>query len=87
MTIQTVHAGHHISPRAIALGLAAAGLAAAAGYGIAATVLDEDPATTTQVGTGAPDLGGQDLSRLRGFDDPAKFGNTNREARVLMHRS
>lgn len=91
MTIQTVPQSTRISPKSLALAFLGAGLAVAAGYGVGAVVLDEgaisSPSSQTPVQTGSQHTGHTwDPSRYPGFDDPQKFGNTNREDRVLMHR-
>ena len=76
MTIQTTHP-HPISTRTVAAAFAGAVLAASAGYGLAALVLDEAPAPTPVEPTSVP-----------GNPDPPNglFPGTNREERALMHR-
>lgn len=77
MTVQTAHPGHHISTKTVSLACAGALLAAGAGYGVAAVVLDGAPATITEPADSIivnPDV------------KPGLFPGTDREERALMHR-
>lgn len=82
MTVQTAHPGHHISLTTAGTALAGALLAAAAGYGVAALVLDDAP---MPVPTGVFEENPNDLDRYYGFD-PNGFAGTDREERSLQHR-
>ena len=77
MTTQTLHPPRHISSRTIGLGIAATAVAVAAGFGVAALVVD-DPVTTAPSSTvvNAP-------AAQPGSD---AYDGTNREVRGLMHR-
>jgi len=80
MTVQTAHPGHHISTKTVGLAFAGALLAAGAGYGMAALVLDETPAIEAP----ANEFYDPAFDRDHGFD-PNGFAGTDREERALMH--
>lgn len=81
MTSHTAHpADHHASTTKVALALAGAVLAVAAGWGIATVALD-DPAPTAPTAPQPPLVGNKDFGT-----DPNGFRGTNREERALMHR-
>lgn len=80
MTVHTTHPSHHVSAQAAAVALAGGLLAAAAGYGVAALVLDEVPAPVIVEQVERPVIGNTDVK-------PGLYPGTNREERALMHRA
>lgn len=79
MTVHTTHPSHHVSAQTAAVALAGGLLAAAAGYGAAALVLDEVPAQVVIEQVERPVIGNTDVK-------PELFPGTNREDRALMHQ-
>ena len=77
MTVHTAHPSHHVSARTVAAAFAGAVLAAGAGYGVAALVLDEAPATAPAEPSSVP---------VNPDPPTGLFPGTNREERALMHR-
>lgn len=78
MTTSTAHLGHHISAKSAAGALAGAALAVAAGFGIAAVVMDEAAPVPTDIRPAVPD--GDGIPNKSG-----PFPGTDREERALMH--
>jgi hypothetical protein len=84
MTTATAHPGTTVSLKAGALALAGLAVAAGAGFGIAAVVLD-DPAVLGTSVVGTNDDTTNDIDRYPGFD-PDGFAGTDREERSFQHR-
>ena len=77
MTTQTLQQPRHISSRTIGIGIAATAVAVAAGFGVAALVVD-DPVSTAPSSTVLEGPAAQPGSDA--------YDGTNREVRGLMHR-
>ncbi len=74
MNAHALHPTHRVSPKPLLVGLAGAALAAVAGLGVAAVVLDEPTASTQAPGTIPVPTGEYFVN------------GTDREIRALMHR-